>query len=151
MNQYVILLVSCFLLNVTSTFARNDPEREGKSKKPNNNSSFVLKAANCTPSTGRKFLEFNNVSALIETGGSMWQDRSRNDAAYEVPKGSGETVIYAGALWMGGTDVNNQLRIAALTSISFCISIFNCSSESNPNISKGSNPKDISYLFISSI
>ena len=25
--------------------------------------------------------------ALIETGGSMWQDRSRNDAAYEVPKG----------------------------------------------------------------
>ena len=57
-------------------------------------------------------MEFNNVSALIETGGSMWQDRSRNDAAYEVPKGSGETVIYAGALWMGGTDPNNQLRIA---------------------------------------
>ena len=115
MNRYVILLVSCLFLNVLSTFGRNDPDREGKSKKPNNNSSFVLKAANCTPSTGRKFLEFNNVSALIETGGSMWQDRSRNDAAYEVPKGSGETVIYAGALWMGGTDVNNQLRIAALT------------------------------------
>jgi hypothetical protein len=45
----------------------------------------------------------------------MWQDRSRTDAAYEVPKGSGETVIFAGSLWMGGTDPNNQLRIAALT------------------------------------
>ena len=45
----------------------------------------------------------------------MWQDRSKNDAAYEVPKGSGEAVIYAGALWMGGLDVNNQLKLAALT------------------------------------
>jgi hypothetical protein len=41
------------------------------------NSSFFSKAANCTPATSRKFLEFNNVSALIETGGSMWLDRSR--------------------------------------------------------------------------
>ena len=32
----------------------------------------------------------------------MWQDRSRNDAAYEVPKGSGETVIYKAV--DGGTD-----------------------------------------------
>ena len=45
----------------------------------------------------------------------MWQDRSKNDAAYEIPKGSGERVIYAGALWMGGLDVNNQLKLAALT------------------------------------
>ena len=77
-------------------------------------SSLLSRAANCTPSTGRKFLEFNNVSALIETGGSMWLDRSRGKNAYEVPKGSGNTLIYIGALWMGGMDVNNQLKIAAL-------------------------------------
>ena len=41
-----------------------------------NSSSVLSRAGNCTPATGRKFLEFNNVSALIETGGSMWQDRS---------------------------------------------------------------------------
>ena len=75
---------------------------------------LLSRAANCTPSTGRKFLEFNNVSALIETGGSMWLDRSRGKNAYEVPKGSGNTLIYIGALWMGGMDVNNQLKIAAL-------------------------------------
>ena len=79
-----------------------------------NSSSVLSRAANCTPATGRKFLEFNNVSALIETGGSMWLDRSRGKNAYEVPKGSGNTLIYIGALWMGGMDVNNQLKIAAL-------------------------------------
>jgi hypothetical protein len=45
----------------------------------------------------------------------MWQDRSRGKNAYEVPKGSGEYFNYIGALWMGGMDVNNQLKIAALT------------------------------------
>ena len=113
MRQYLILLFVSTLFVANPTYAWNDPNNSGK--KSNKNNSLVSRAANCTPATGKKFLEFNNVSALIETGGSMWQDRSRNDAAYEVPKGSGETVIYAGALWMGGTDPNNQLRIAALT------------------------------------
>jgi len=113
MRKYLILLFVVNFLTSTSFLAWNDPTNSGKKSTKGN--SVILRAANCTPATGKKFLEFNNVSALIETGGSMWQDRSRNDAAYEVPKGSGETVIYAGALWMGGTDPNNQLRIAALT------------------------------------
>ncbi|MAW84467.1 MAG: hypothetical protein CL832_08765, partial [Crocinitomicaceae bacterium] len=113
MRKYLILLFVVNFLSSNAILAWNDPTNSGSKSKMNN--SVTLRAANCTPATGKKFLEFNNVSALIETGGSMWQDRSRNDAAYEVPKGSNETVIYAGALWMGGTDPNNQLRIAALT------------------------------------
>ena len=113
MKKYLTLLFVVNFLSFNTILAWNDPTNSGSKSKKNN--SVTLRAANCTPATGKKFLEFNNVSALIETGGSMWQDRSRNDAAYEVPKGSGETVIYAGALWMGGTDPNNQLRIAALT------------------------------------
>ena len=113
MRKYLILLFVVNFLSSNAILAWNDPTNSGSKSKKNN--SVTLRAANCTPATGKKFLEFNNVSALIETGGSMWQDRSRNDAAYEVPKGSNETVIYAGALWMGGTDPNNQLRIAALT------------------------------------
>ena len=69
----------------------------------------------CLPATATTFLDLNNVSALIENSGSMWQDRSRTDPAYEVPKGSGETVIYAGSIWMGGKDVNNQLHLSGLT------------------------------------
>jgi hypothetical protein len=106
-------IVSLFLGLVV--FSANVKAWNDPSKSAVGSSSLQQKAAGCTPATGRKILEFNNVSALIETGGSMWQDRSKSDAAYEVPKGSGERVIYAGALWMGGLDVNNQLKLAALT------------------------------------
>jgi hypothetical protein len=53
----------------------------------------------------------------------MWQDRSKGSAAYFVPKPSkvgvsgaavtGTCTFFTGALWMGGTDVNGQLKIAA--------------------------------------
>lgn len=76
--------------------------------------SYKSQAANCSPSTGLKYLNYNNVNALIETGGSMWQNRSQSKAAYEVPANSQEFVIYSGGLWIGGTDVNNQLKIAAI-------------------------------------
>lgn len=73
------------------------------------------KGANCSPATAKLTMQFNDVSAFIEQGGSMWQDRQKSVAAYEVPRGSGLFAIYAGALWMGGTDVNGQLKLAALT------------------------------------
>src|SRR5688572_28775299 len=64
------------------------------------------RAAGCSPANERLFMEFNNVRALVETGGSMWQDRSNNFASYVVPVGSGNHVLYSGALWMGGEDIN---------------------------------------------
>ncbi len=73
------------------------------------------RAGDCSPATHGERLEFNNVSALIEQGGSMWQNRANNIAAYEVPKGSRLNVLYAGALWMGGRDFSGQLRVAAIT------------------------------------
>ncbi len=73
------------------------------------------RAAACAPATGLQDLEWNNVKALIETGGSMWQDRSISQAAYEVPKGGGVSSLYAGALWMGGISPDQQLKLAAIT------------------------------------
>ena len=101
---FFILLISLPQL----FYGWHDPSKSKRSH------SLQSKAAGCSPATGRKILEFNNVSALIETGGSMWLDRSRGKNAYEVPIGSGETLIYIGGLWMGGLDVNNQLKLAAL-------------------------------------
>ena len=49
----------------------------------------ALRAAACSPATALRDLEWNNVRALIETGGSMWQDRATSRASYEVPIGSG--------------------------------------------------------------
>ena len=81
------------------------------------NSKEVIKtrAANCAPATALTRLAFNNVNAILETGGNMWQDRAQGFSAYEVPKGSGLRVMFAGALWLGGKDFNDQLKVAAIT------------------------------------
>ncbi len=101
--------VSITVLMATSAFAMRDLTRQTEDHNIQN------RAAGCAPATALTKLEFNNVSALLETGGNMWQDRAVNASAYEVPKGSGLRVIFAGALWMGGLDFNDQLKIAALT------------------------------------
>ncbi len=91
------------------------PKEGGKSatvKKPNPNAE---KGANCAPASAILNLEFNGVRALIENGGSMFQNRSTSTAAYEVPKDSKLYAIYSGALWMGGKDINGQLKLAAIT------------------------------------
>ncbi|MFT7155579.1 MAG: hypothetical protein ACI8Q1_000581 [Parvicella sp.] len=107
------LTVSVFVIG--SVQARYLPSKAGavSGNKPVVNNSLQLKSANCAPAVTRETLEQNNVSALIETGGLMWQDRSNNRSAYEVPVGSDEFYIYSGALWMGGLDVNGQLKLAA--------------------------------------
>ena len=72
------------------------------------------RAANCTPPSGSSFLELNNVKALIHTGGNMWQIAGQNFCHYEVPKGSGKMALFTSALWLGGVDINGQLKLAAL-------------------------------------
>ena len=78
----------------------------------------IEKAAGCAPASKGLYMEFNDVKAWVENGGSMFLNRQAGIAAYEIPKsGPGEVkhfAIYAGALWMGGTDVNGQLKLAAL-------------------------------------
>ena len=78
-------------------------------------STSSTRAAACAPATALRELEFNNVRALIETGGSMWQNRSTSRAAYEIPKDGGVSSLYAGALWMGGISPDQQLKLAAIT------------------------------------
>lgn len=70
--------------------------------------------ANCPPSDARVLMDFNDVAALVEAGGSLWQDRQTSTASYEVPVGGGNHVLYSGSIWMGGTDVNGQLKLAAI-------------------------------------
>ncbi len=72
------------------------------------------KAAQCTPPTTTTYLELNNVRAMVHTAGNLWQVPNQNYAQYEVPKNSGRMALFTAALWLGGTDVNNQLKLAAL-------------------------------------
>jgi hypothetical protein len=98
-----------------SVFADKYKGEEKKNTRTNKNI-----AADCAPSSAVSELALNNVRFKIETGGSMWTDRAQSNAAYFVPKlsESGElgriSVLYAGALWMGGTDPAGNLKMAAI-------------------------------------
>ena len=72
------------------------------------------RAAGCAPANGATFLEFNNVKALIHTGGNLWQITGQNFSQYEIPKGSGIMALFTSALWLGGVDINGQLKLAAV-------------------------------------
>jgi hypothetical protein len=72
------------------------------------------RAAACAPATGLRQMEYNNVRALIETGGSLWQDRANSRASYIVPAEGNVSVLYAGSLWLGGTSPDQQLKLAAI-------------------------------------
>jgi len=71
--------------------------------------------AGCSEPNGVTVMDFNNVRARIYTGGDMFWDKGLGAAAYEIPKGSGMHSMFLASLWLGGTDVNGQLRIAAKT------------------------------------
>ncbi|MCQ2262091.1 MAG: hypothetical protein MJZ42_02930 [Bacteroidales bacterium] len=75
-------------------------------------SALQSKAAVCKRAQSTAELNVNNVRALINAYGNMWFDGSVTQ--YHLPKNSNSTPLYCAALWIGGTDVNGQLRIAAL-------------------------------------
>lgn len=110
-----IMLGTTALLWSNSALSYVGPDYSGISQGNTGNTvSSEAKGANCSPATASLTMDFNDVSAFIEQGGSMFQNRQVPVAAYEVPKGSGLKAIFAGALWMGGTDVNGQLKLAAV-------------------------------------
>ena len=74
-------------------------------------SSPKAESATCLPASSSNELTVNNVRAYIETGGTMW---FKELAEYEVPIGSGKTSMFCAALWIGGYDENDQLKLAAV-------------------------------------
>ncbi|SFT69315.1 hypothetical protein SAMN05216474_1853 [Lishizhenia tianjinensis] len=103
-----------FLGTVFGAHAYLGPEEQNSIQGNGGNGSVIVPKANCPNSNARLFTDFNDVRALIEVGGSLWQNRTTGSASYEVPVGSGNHVIFSGSIWMGGTDVNGQLKLAAV-------------------------------------
>jgi len=108
-NKIHLLSVIATSLILTSVcFADKNPD--GMFKSQNTNKS---KAEACTPATGNSELNINNVRARINTGGDMWWDL-QSVAKYYVPGNTKKTSMFSGSLWIGGVDVNGQLKLAAL-------------------------------------
>ncbi len=72
-------------------------------------------AAGCNTTQAQIDLDINQVRARILVGGDLWWDPVGQTPYYEVPIGSNKNSIYAGALWLGGWDQNQNLYVAAQT------------------------------------
>ncbi len=97
-----------FAVGISGLQAKEKPAKNNK-----NMSALEALAEGCAPATAQTDLNINNVRARILGGGDMWWDL--NDAQYEVPKGSNKHSMFAGALWLGGIDDADQLKLAAMT------------------------------------
>lgn len=102
---YLLILLIVTALGTTS-FGRDF--KDFKTQK-----SIQTITAGCLPASAEANLDLNNVRALILAQGTLWEGEGK--AEYEVPKGSGKTALYAGGIWVGGVDVNGQLRTCART------------------------------------
>ena len=106
-------LLACTLLLLAPEIQAREPERS-RQQSDRTETRNGTRAAQCPPATGLTDLSWNNVRALVETAGSMWQNRAQGEARYEIPKGGGVSSMYSGALWMGGiARGTNQLKLAA--------------------------------------
>lgn len=113
--KYLLMILAVsFAIPSFAYYKGKDKGDAGK----NGQNGFDAKA-NCAPATAALTMEFNNVRAVLNTNGVLFRDyQNGGNAGYQVPKvdiGLKRTAIYAAALWMGGTDVNNQLKLAATT------------------------------------
>ncbi len=104
---------SIFLLLALVAVGSLQARERDKDFKKSTKSSLKALAEGCAAATSSADLSINNVRARILGSGDMWWDL--NDAQYEVPKGSNKHSMFAGALWLGGVDQADQLRLAAMT------------------------------------
>jgi hypothetical protein len=100
---YTIIL----LLGLINTTEARNPIKKNTTK------SGQTVTSGCLPAATSAELDLNNVRALIHTGGDMWWDYGAQVPRYEVPAGSGKHSLFAGGIWIGGEDVNGQLRLCA--------------------------------------
>ncbi|MEN8223930.1 MAG: T9SS type A sorting domain-containing protein [Bacteroidota bacterium] len=85
--------------------------------KHGNKSTMTIKAttASCAAASSFRYIDVNNVRARINTGGDMWWDLPGGiGAQYFIPKGGTATSMFSSSLWIGGLDINNQLKLAAV-------------------------------------
>jgi len=106
---HILLIVFISSLFATTTYGRESVDDTLKTRR-------VLKntTAGCAPAAGYEWLDINNVKARINTGGDMWWDLPGGTGSkYYIPKNGTATSMFSGALWIGGLDINNQLKLAA--------------------------------------
>lgn len=115
-NKSVVFILSLLALVGTATSVKAKPNVDKNGLRPAPQLKGQLKTtAGCRPAESSVDLDINNVRARIMTGGDMWWDNGTQEARYEVPKGQRKNALFAGSVWVGGIDVQKQLKVAAQT------------------------------------
>ncbi|RYD55089.1 MAG: hypothetical protein EOP56_17105 [Sphingobacteriales bacterium] len=114
-KSYAFFLSLLALVGATTqVIARPTVETSGQ-RPASQNKGQLKTTASCRPAESSIDLDINNVRARLMTGGDMWWDNGTSEARYEVPKGSRKNALFAGSVWVGGIDVQNQLKVCAQT------------------------------------
>lgn len=76
---------------------------------------FFISAQTCVESTAYTELDINKVSAGVLAAGDLWWDLSNGKyiAPKPLPGEDPVSAIFAGAIWIGGYDNSNNLKVAA--------------------------------------
>ncbi len=112
MNKHRKLLISsalCLLLAGYS-YAAVNVELKGHSK-----TTHSTMSSGCTQDLGAAYLNVNNIRCRIMDEGDMWWDPGANCSKYFAPANGNVSAQFAAALWIGGYDAGNQLKVAAMT------------------------------------
>jgi len=113
------LMIVAGLLMSASVFAKENINVEEPNTTRNASSKMAMKfGSDCDPASQSADLDVNNVRTKILNGGDMWWDLS--SARYEIPKiedlnSVRKNSLFSGAIWIGGEDVAQNLRLAAMT------------------------------------
>ncbi|MCB0700093.1 MAG: hypothetical protein KDC11_09600, partial [Chitinophagaceae bacterium] len=107
----VLLVVAASAFTMQATARPN----EKTSLRPAKKGGLQKTTASCKPAESSIDLDINNVRARLMTGGDMWWDNGTSEARYEIPKGSRKNSLFAGSVWIGGRDEQDQLKVAAQT------------------------------------
>lgn len=73
------------------------------------NKQLAILGGGCLDPTSEAELDIGNVRATILGGGDMWWNLT--EARYEIPKNEGVHSLFAGSLWIGGLDDQNNLKL----------------------------------------
>ena len=106
--KHIFKIILMLILSINISFST-----EPINIKKDITSKLKILGGGCLAPTSQSYLDIGNVRAMILGGGDMWWNLSA--AQYEVPKDSDLHSIFAGALWIGGLDDNDNLKVAAMT------------------------------------
>jgi hypothetical protein len=107
-KAFLLCAVSIFIFSATASkvYAKEDITAKAETKP------HTRTTEGCEPGMSSAIMDINNVRYSLYMTNVMWWD-TQSSPKYEIPVGSGTHSLFAGSLWIGGLDENDQLKLAA--------------------------------------